>query len=323
MTDEQRQLVLWHLKRAQLADHKAMGERYRVWPQPIEDVNDPGFESKGQAQQWFRENRRNLVSLISLAAQHEWHFETWALAEAMWAYFTTGGQYEDAERCYRLASEAAAAQGDPAAQIRMTLLLAQTLTDALRFAEAEAALAGTRDLAQEFGDLVLIGTSLEFTGRLELKRDRPVQAKTWFERAKVNADKQIERKVGGPRVLGLQLWFLAQVCVALGETDNALRLFGEARDQLALAKDWRTGVMVEIETGLFALRSGEDGAAQRVEDALGLAHDLGIALPEAQGWQQLALNGAEPERVERLEKALAIYESIGDAGADEVRKLLP
>ncbi|WP_030155450.1 tetratricopeptide repeat protein [Glycomyces sp. NRRL B-16210] len=322
MTDEQRQMVRWHLKRAQIADHAVMGERYRVQARPIEDVPVPPFTDKGEAQQWFREERRNLVSLTAFAAQNQWHFETWALAEAMWAYFTTGGQYEDAEYTYRLAAEAAEEDANPVAQIRMMLLLGQTLTDALQFTEAGRVLTDTLAAAERLGDHVLIGTALEFNGRLELKRERYATALAWFERATANAHKQIELGVGTPRVLGLQLWFLAQSRRGLGELDLAAELFEQARDQLALANDWRTGVMVEIEAALLALRTDVDGAAGRVEDALGLAHDLGIALPLAQGRHQFALLSAEPERTEHLEKALALYESIGDAGADEVRKLL-
>lgn len=322
MTDEQRQLIRWHLKRAQLADRKAMGERYRVQSEVLDRVEAPDFDGAGQALHWFRENRRNLVSLVGLAAQHEWNFEAWALPEAMWAYFTTGGQYEDAEHCYRIAAEAASADGRSDAQIRMMLLLCQTLTDALRFDEAEAALANTRDLAEKFGDLVLIGTSLEFSGRLELKRGRPEQAMIWFERANVNATQQNKAGVGGPRVIGLQHWFLAQCYLALDETGNAAGLYESARDHLARAKDWRTGVMVEIDAALLSLQEEETEAAKRVEDALGLARDLGIELPEAQGWHRFALLSEEPERNTRLEKALAIYESIGDAGSDEIRKLL-
>jgi len=322
MTDEERQLIRWHVKRAQLADRKAMGERYRVEPQPLADVEAPDFADPGQALQWFRDNRRNLVSLVGLAAQHGWNFEAWVLPEAMWAYFTTGGQYEDAEHCYRIAAEAAAVDEHPAAQIRMMLLLCQSLTDALRFDEAEAALADTRALAEEYGDLVLIGTSLEFTGRLELKRQRPETALTWFQQARENALLQVERGVGGPRVVGLQLWFLAQCHQALLNMGHATRLFEEARDELARAKDWRTGVMVEIDAALLSQWADVPGAAKRVEDALGLARDLGITLPEAQGWHRFALQSNEPERTARLEKALALYESIGDAGADETRKLL-
>lgn len=322
MTDEERQLIHWHLKRAQLADHKAMGDRYRVQPQPLADVTAPDFDNAGQALQWFRENRRNLVSLVGLAAQHGWHFEAWALPEAMWAYFTTGGQYEDAEHVYRIAAEAAAADERPDAQIRMMLLLDQTLTDATRFEEAEAALADTRALAEEYGDLVLIGTSLEFTGRLELKRDRPETALTWFQQAHENALLQVERGVGNARVVGLQLWFLAQSHQALTNLGHAARLFEEARDELARVKDWRTGVMVEIDAALLSQWAEVPGAAKRVEDALGLAHDIGITLPEAQGWHRFALQSDEHDRTERLEKALALYESIGDASADAIRKLL-
>lgn len=322
MSDEQRRLVRWHLKRAQLADHAAMGERYRVQRDPVEDVPDDGFTGKGEAQQWFRKERRNLVSLVGLAAQQQWHFEAWALAEALWAYFTTGGQYEDAEYVYRVAAEAAGADENPAAQIRMTLLLGQTLTDARRFTEAAQVLADALALAERLGDLVLIGTALEFHGRLERKRERIESALAWFERAKENAHRQIETGVGTSRVLGLQLWFIAQCRRDLGELDAAAELFEQARDQLALAKDWRTGVMVEIEAALLALRTGAEDAVVRVESALGLAQDLGITLPRAEGWHRFALLSGEPERTGYLEKALALYDAIGDPGADEVRTLL-
>lgn len=333
MTDQERQVLHWHLHRAQLADHAAMGERYRVCPEPIPDVASPPFESKTEARLWLAANRRNLVRLVALAHERGWHFETWALAEAMWAYFTSNGNYDDAERCYELAAAAAEAEGHRVAQIRMLLLLGQTLTDARSFAEAARILEQARNLADNGIDdpdpelaarmLVLAGTGLEFTGRLFLKLEQIEQARDWFDRALSNALEQDRRTDGGnPRVIGLQLWFLAQCHRALGDAVQATDYFDDARERLLQADDSRTGLMVRIDAMLYSLELDEPGAADQVRDALGLAEEQELTLPAAEGWHRFALLGPEHQRTESLQRALELYRAIRDPAADEVRKLL-
>jgi tetratricopeptide (TPR) repeat protein len=333
MIDPERQILLWHLRTAQLADHKAMGERYRVCVDPIPGEGALAFDTRAAARLWLASKRRNLVRLVEIAAERQWHFETWALAEALWAYFTSNGNYDDAERCYRLAAAAAQTQGQPIAQIRMMLLLAQTLTDARSFAEAEATLETARALADAGLDdpdpalarpmLVLAGTGLEFTGRLCMKREQTALAQEWFEQALANAREQDRTAPeGNPRVVALQLWFLAQCRRALEDAAGAKAYFAQARELFRLADDTRTGMMLRIEETLFAVAEGEPGAVDRARDALALADEESLTLPVAQGWHELGLLSSGPHRTRYLQHALTLYRSIRDPAADEVRKLL-
>ncbi|WP_199040666.1 hypothetical protein [Glycomyces salinus] len=323
MTDEQRQLVRWHLRKAQVADRLIMGERYRVQRDLVEGVETSGFEDDTEAQVWLASNRRNLLALIELAVSRQWNFEAWALAEAMWAYFTSSGTFDEAERCYRMAAGAAEQDGDTAAQIRMSLLAAQMLTDARRFDEGEAALAEIRRTAEEFGDLVLQGTALEFTGRLFQKRRLWDEAISWFEDALSNARMQVrELDDVGPRVVALQQRFLGQCYLAQGEVAIASRHLENARQGFAEVGDRRSGLMLEIDAALLALRKGSEGAAERVSGALELARDKGMLQPMADGLVEFALLTANPRRNELLREALKEYESMGDPAAGEVRRLI-
>ncbi|MEU6861159.1 tetratricopeptide repeat protein [Glycomyces sp. NPDC046736] len=331
MTDEEHQILQWHLRTAQNADHKAMGQRYRVCPEPIPGVDGLEFATKVEARLWLASNRRNLVHLVETASARGRHFETWALAEALWAYFTSNGNYDDAERCYRLAAQAAVKDRNEVARLRMMLLLAQTLNDARSFDTAADVLAEIRELADAHLDdpdpqvadqmLALAGTGLEFTGRLALKRERHDEAFTWFAKALDNAREQ-DRRAPNPRVVALQLWFLAKCHRALGRPDEAAEHFDRAADLLRAAGDSRTGVEVHIEASLFALERGEPDATEQVLAALDNAQDEELPQPAAAGWLDLARLSPPPRRTEYLQRALELYESIRDPAVDEVRALV-
>lgn len=333
MTEQEHQILSWHLRAAQLADHKAMGTRFRACVDPVAGDETIAFDSRGEARRWLASHRRNLVRLVELASEREWHFETWALAEALWAYFTANGSHEDAERCYRLAVAAAAAQADAVAQIRMMLMLAKTLTDARAFADAESTLDEARALADAGLDdpdpatalpmLGLAGTGLELTGRLHLRRGAFELAQSWFERALVNAQEQDRRSVdGNPRVLALQHRFLARCRAGLGDVEGARDHFALAGELFRQAEDARTGLILGIELALFDVANGMPEARDRAVEVLQLAEDDSLTLSAAQGWHELGRLVEEPQRLTFLRHALKLYKSIRDPDADEVQKLL-
>jgi DNA-directed RNA polymerase specialized sigma24 family protein len=107
-----------------------LGQRERACREPIPDFGTEGFADVRQARSWIARNRRNLFAMLELAKGNQWHFEAWALAEAMWVYYRTSGLHNDAQRCYDIAIAEAAADGNAEAEATLQLMLSRVTSSA-------------------------------------------------------------------------------------------------------------------------------------------------------------------------------------------------
>ncbi|WP_026928633.1 hypothetical protein [Glycomyces tenuis] len=131
----------WYLRKAQLADHLVTGERSRACPEPIDDVETSGFDSADEAWAWLALNRWNLLSFVYTANAEKLYFESWAIAEAMWAYFSRNSDDPALASCYEYACHSALKTND--------LMAGRQLRDLMLRAGGRA-----KDLAVRWGELM-------------------------------------------------------------------------------------------------------------------------------------------------------------------------
>nr|BFF22423.1 hypothetical protein GCM10025732_03880 [Glycomyces mayteni] len=306
------QTLRWYLRRARLADEAIMGDRLRLGVAP-DDIRTQGFTDSAEALNWFERNHHALLNAMRIAALHGWRTEAWSLAESMWAFYTNAPHPKEAERCYRLAAVVA---DSARAESRILSLLGKTLTDQGRFGEADEVLIQALALAQDEGDLALMGTATELRGRLLHKQGRPDEAVEVYQAALANA-----RTRGRARSEAWQLLFLGQAHVDIDDSFSARGYFEKALDKFVEAEDARTAAMVRFELAMLDLAE-EPGATEEALKAIGWMHRLGLAVHEARFLERLGNALGEDEGKRYLEQALEIYEDIGDVDGDRLRRQL-
>ncbi|WP_026930003.1 tetratricopeptide repeat protein [Glycomyces tenuis] len=304
----------WHVKRAQLADRKVMGEqRLRLGTVPAE-IDCPAFESSGAALAWLHDNHRTLIGFVRTAALLGRREESWALAEAMWAFFTNLSYPEAAERCYRVAAESA---DEPAAKARMLICLGRTLIDLHEDDESERVLSEAVSLANAEGDRALLGSATEQLGWLSYRRGRFLEAEAMY-----TAALEIAEQGGRRRAQALQLKLLGLVYRDLGEPDRARLRFAKALAIFMQIQDARNIVIVRFELAALGAAAGEPGAVADADTAIGYLRDLGLERSAGEALERLGgILGGDEGRT-RLEAALEIYERLGSGQAGSVRALL-
>ena len=308
-----RRVLGWYLRRAQLADSTLVAERTRVGiPEPVEC---PGFEDQGHARRWFAANRRALVRLLKVADLLGWRRETWSIADALWLHYATGEHRKEALHCYEIAERAAA--GEARAQTRMKQMYGKLLTDDRDWAAAGTVLDHAYEMAEGTADPVLIGTSLEFIGRLLYKSGSVEDSIPWLRRGEANA-----RERGDTRTIGLLTRFLGEAYRELADYGMARRNFVESLACFQTVGDDRSIAIVSLEVAILEAVQHSPDARLRFEEAMLQVQEQGMVRHAAHGYRRFALLRAEPERRRYLEAALKIYEAIGDAAADDVRREL-
>ncbi|WP_030157284.1 hypothetical protein [Glycomyces sp. NRRL B-16210] len=329
-----RDSLTWHVRRAQLADLAVMGDRARFAPDFGRRVRPPGFSGPAEAMEWLRTLYAALSVSVEIAADRLWTDEAWALAEALWAYFSNANRYREAVKCYR--SALAVADG-PAVEAQLSALLGLSLIGCEEYVEAGQVLdRGLAAAAEARGGpglgrharrwTELMGIVAEQLGRLRLRERRLDEADAYTDTAIACAE-EIER----PRAVGIRLRVRAEILLARGDHLGAEREWRRAAVIFQGEKDDRNLIGTRLDLAMLHF--------SQLRDAASLAEvDQFVATAIRKGLWQLAAEThervaevlvphsnedliARPE--ERLERALHLYEAHGaPLDADRIRNAL-
>jgi tetratricopeptide (TPR) repeat protein len=334
--------LAWHTRRAQLADVAIMGpDRLRYAPRLPIRVDPPGFDGSAEAMAWFRALHSTLQDLVHVATRHRWSDLSWALVEALWAYFANTAQDREAAACFRAAL--AIADG-PIPVAHLSSLLGMCLLKTEDFAEAgtvlDRGLAVATEALRAFDEpaealrcKALVGTLAEVSGRLRMRERRLDEARDLLMTALANAE-ELRR----PRAVGIRLRALAELEQEEGAFAEAERLWRLAASRLADAGDERNAAGAELDIAMLHFRRGEADALAEVDRAVAEVSRSGLWHIAAETHERVALVMAERDPAlqdeatgaarrrphkERLLRALELYEAHGALlDADRVRRTL-
>ncbi|MEU5154126.1 AAA family ATPase [Glycomyces sp. NPDC021274] len=335
--------LAWHARRAQLADIAVMGrDRLRYAPRLPIRVDPPAFGGSAEAMEWFRSLHTALQDSLRIAARHRWSDMTWALAEALWAYFANTAQDREAAACFRTAL--AVADG-PVAVAHLSSMLGMCLIKTEAFAEAGTvldrglvvateALSTVDDPADRLSCTYLVGTLAEVLGRLRRREGRFAEARELLSMSLANAE-----ELGRPRAIGIRLRAIAELLHDEGAFAEAERTWRLAIDSAKEAGDERNMAGAALDLAMLRFASHERGALAEVDAAVAQVTRAGLWQLAAETHERIAwalaergaprfnvgIGEVEPERPheERLRRALELYEAHGALlDAERVRRTL-
>ncbi len=275
-----------------------------------------------QALTWFEAEHQVLLAASTLAAGAGFDIHAWQLPWAMTSFLRIRGYWQEWDAVQRTALAAATRLDDTAAQAMCGRLLAMACTIQGDFAEAHDRFAGSLALYQRLGDR-----------RGEAKIEHNLAVLAGYERRYEDALRhgehtlRLSQAIGDKRleaeVLNSVGWYHGQLgdyqqarafcrrsLTLCAEVDHR-RLEGHAWDSLGYAEHHLGNFAEAAACYLRALSIAREGG-DRYDEARGLTH-LGDA-------RQAASESALAR--EAWQQALAIFEDLRHAEADEVRARL-
>ncbi|OKI28647.1 hypothetical protein A6A25_31045 [Saccharothrix sp. CB00851] len=311
-----RRLVHHYLARAQAADLASMGDRLRLSDADDEVVRIAGdFTSKAAALDWLDHELPNLCGAIEAAVQRGWADEVWRLCEALWPLFLNRKHYRDWVATHERGVAAAVAVGDPRVEARMRSQLARAFIELRRFELAEVELLAAASAAAAGGDVRVLASVEEFTGRLHLDRGAYDRAIEHYTRSLA-----LNQGIGRDRGVALQRHFLGQALHRSGDLEAAHDQLQEALESMGRLDDRRNVGRIRMSLAAVQRDRGlDDQAREQLTQALRLLREAGAWFFVAQALEQLADVDDDRAR-EHLAAALDIYERAGSPLVERVRE---
>lgn len=330
-------VIRHYVRRVAQADEAVMGARLRVTDhgEVLRDAPSGPFAgdgAKSAALKWLHRERAELLAVHEAAAGLEDHRAVWQLAEGLTALFLNHRYLQDWIASGLRGVEAAAREGEPAAEARLAALTSRPLTDLDRLDEARALLerAGARlaDVREGHagyaGLPVLRPSVLEFTGRLWDRLDPP-RAIATYEQALA-----LYREAGEERGAAIARYLLGCSLDAAGraaEAEETLRAavdgfaglsgYGDGGDKRMAGRARAAMGDVLLHLGRRPEALDEYAAAGRLLKAEQAAH-YEAAVRE----KQAALareDGDVSAHREHLARTVELYEQEGNPRAGELR----
>ncbi|THV41732.1 ATP-binding protein [Glycomyces buryatensis] len=301
----------WHVRRAQRADEAIMGDRQRHAPDFGAAFEVRGFPGRPEAMEWFRTLHTALADSVRIAAVRGWHEETWALAEALWAYYTNAAQHREAVTCYRGALNAAES---PLARAQLSALLGLCLIESSEFAEAElrldeglrVALAGQDSPEQGERFRALVGTLEEQFARLRHREERFKEAVGHIRRSIASAE-----SLGRAKAVAIRLRVLAEIRLDEGDLaaaeetwQRAAAIFEAEGDGLHLAGTRLDLALLRFDSGDAAAKAAATSEVNRI---VGELREQSLWQLGAETHERLADRLEGEERRMRLTMAYELY----------------
>jgi tetratricopeptide (TPR) repeat protein/DNA-binding transcriptional ArsR family regulator len=299
-----------------------------------------GDGAKSAALKWLHRERADLLAVHETAAALGEHRAVWQLAEGLTALFLNHRYLQDWIATGLRGVEAAARDGQPAAEARLAALTSRPLTDLDRLDEAQALLerAGARlaDVREGHagyaGLPVLRPSVLEFTGRLWDRLDPPRAIATYEEALAAYREAGEERGAAIARYL---LGCALDAAGRPGEAEESLRAAVDGFTRLSAygpGGDRRMAGRARAAAGDVLLHLGRRPEA--LAEYLAAARLLAVedaAHYEAAVREKLAALAHEDGDIsahrERLTRAAELYGKEGNPRAgelrDELRRLYP
>lgn len=312
-----RRVVDFYVAAAARADRLVLGQRFRLQEAP--DAPAPSeqrlFGTRAEALEWLDAERSNLLAVLRMAADEDWHGAVWRLCESLWALYHSRKHYADWIESHRLGIEAARWEGRIDAEVRMRNQLARAHYSLGEYDLADRELGGAGELLGVVADARLPGIIWETQGLLCLARKRPAEAIALFERA-------LRANEGDTHGIVVQSYNLGQAILAAGRPRDALDLLDGAAATAEAERDDAMRVRIDIvrgrayqELGLLehALEAATDaallaeqlGQLVKLKEALELTVELGDRIQSAQ------VQRASRSKVRELRRHAGIGEPVG------------
>lgn len=318
--------VDYYVTGAAFADLAVMGDRLRIGGEATQRPHayDPfeGPDRRRAALAWLAAERTEALAVLRAAAEHGgMPHEVWQLAESLTALYLNHRHLGDWRVCCELGAEAAAADGDAAAEARLRALLSRPLLDLGEDARAREELDLALARAEETDHTLLRASVSEFDGRYWDRHD-PQRALDAYRRALA-----LNEEVGDARGSAIARYFLGCALDATGSREGALDELRGALEEFRALDDDRMAGRVLAALGHTRQALGENDAAREAYDeAVRLLRETQSTHYEAralEAWATLDERQSEPEAAHaRLLRALEIYEAGGSPRATQLRERL-
>ncbi|MGW6457581.1 NB-ARC domain-containing protein [Streptomyces sp. NPDC055078] len=281
---------------------------------PFAGADDPARDAIA----WLEAERPTLLAVLRAAARFGFDRQVWQLAEVFTVLFLHHRHLADWRETLELGADAAARDSEAAAEARLRSLLSRPLLDLGRDEEAYVQLTTAERLAVESEHLVLQASAQEFLGRYWDRHDPVLAIAAYRTSLALNA------RAAEDRGMALAGYFLGCAQSAAGDHGTALDALIEARESFLALQDGRMAARALADVGRVRARLGDrEAAVAALAEAADELHRHSAFHYEARTLEDLAELLADPEEArERLRRALAVYEDLGNPRAAEVRARL-
>ncbi|MGY0062694.1 NB-ARC domain-containing protein [Streptomyces sp. LZ34] len=327
----------YHLTGAAFADRAIMGRRLRIAdheermrraaPDPFGQAGGGG---KQAALAWLEAERADALAVLRAAAAHGgMDRQTWQLAEALTALYLHHRHLAEWIESGELGAEAAARDGQPAAEARLRALLSRPLMDLGEFERArqeletavlradEAAAAAPEDRRL----ILLRGSVREFSGRYWDRLD-PARAAEAYDSARA-----LSAEAGDERGAAIALYFMGCSQSATGRHEDGLATLRDGHERLRGLGDVRMAARAQAAIGAAYEALGHTAeAVQALAEAARALRAQEATHYEAQALETLAdiaERAGDTDALRRhLRRAVEIHEAGGSPRAPELRARL-
>jgi tetratricopeptide (TPR) repeat protein len=318
-------LAEWYRKQGAFADRALMEpSRLRVGRDDdlVASAENP-FDPVG-ALQWLESERQNILAVVEESADRGWNRTVISLCDGpLWALHNQHKHYADTLNALNRATSAAQVEEDLVAEARMRTLRVRLLMESHEFEAAHEEADTARRVAEASAHRRILGSALEFHGRVYLEQHRPTEALPLFQQAHaINAER------GRPRGMALQEHFMGQALDMRGDYEEALRHLRKALERLAeFPNDKRTPARIRVSMGrtyqhLGWHREAIDVLGSAIEGMRARQVSFDLAQPLVLLADSLDAVGDADAAREHREEALRIYEQAQSPEAESLRERL-
>ncbi|WP_026930621.1 hypothetical protein [Glycomyces tenuis] len=318
-----RDSLIWHVRRAQLADRTVMEAPLRFAPPLPGHITAREFNGRPEAMEWYRTLYPALCDFLKVATEQHWPDLAWALAEALWAYYANAALDHEAAKQYEAVLGITA---DPVARAQLNSMLAMCLTKCGNETEAELAVddgwdaVAAAERSPEVPDrtcMALKGLVTEALGRLRKHQRRFDEAVEALRRSA-----EFMEAIGRPKAVGIRLRVVAEIYEERGELDLAVTTWELAATWFETDGDRRNRLGTLLDIAMLRFRRGDAGALARVDELLEDLVKESLWQTVAETHERVAavlVERGEPH-LDRAKLALHLFTAHGDViGAERVR----
>ena len=279
-------------------------------------------ESHEAALAWFVAEERVLPTVVRAAADSGADGYVWRLAWCLACYFAPSGRWQDNLPVQRAALAAAERSGDPLGQATALRLLSRAETRSGALEDADVKMRRARDIYAELGDASGEAQAEHNLAELSMLRDDPGGGIAHSRRA-VELYRRAGNRDGEARALNAIGWLSAQI----GDYAETITVCSQALAVQEASGD-RNGQAATLDSIAYAYQGQGDieRAAELFERSARLFGESADRFHVAEvlvhlGDARARLGDTDAARA-AWQKALSIYEEIGDASAEDVRRRL-
>lgn len=319
-----RRLVDWYRVRGAYADRAVLEPRRLRVGQDDELLAAENPFDHDAALRWLERERVNLLAVLDAAHRQEWNRVVISLCDGpLWALHNQHKHYSDTLAALGSGVEAARREQDRVAEARLRTLRVQLLLELREFTAAEEAAVGARALAEETGHRRVLGSALEFHGKVHLEREAWSEAISLFEQARA-----INLELGEPRAVALQEYLIGRGLIGRGDAAEAVRSLTSALERLReFPRDRRTPGRINVALGRAHQQLGDhDAAIVALRTAVDAVRARTASFDLAEPLELLAeslLETGDADGARRLlREALDVLDDARNPGAQRVRDRL-